>query len=350
MDAITRFNQDHISQSIEQILVHTGQHYDKVMSDLFFRDLNIPKPDVDLEVGSLSTARQTAEVMLRMEPVLAEKKPDLVTVVGDVNSTVGAALTAVKMGIPVAHIEAGLRSRDRNMPEEINRLVTDTISDLLFTTSEEAGRNLLSENISEEKIHFVGNTMIDSLLQHREHARCPEFLSAQNVSRFVVMTLHRPSNVDDPATFNELVRVVDDLQKKIHVVFPVHPRTRKMAEKFDIWGRLEKMPNLLLSPPLGYLEFLYLLAQAEFVMTDSGGIQEETTALGVPCLTLRRNTERPETVEQGTNTLTGPDYVKIMETADQIFSGQGKTGKVPDKWDGCAAERIVKTLTEFLES
>jgi UDP-N-acetylglucosamine 2-epimerase (non-hydrolysing) len=298
MEAVVHYNQEHARRPIEQFLVHTGQHYDDPMSKLFFDDLSIPKPDVNLEVGSASHAQQTAEIMKRFEPVVEQWRPDVISVVGDVNSTAACALTAAKMGIRTAHVEAGLRSRDREMPEEINRLVTDALSDFLFTTSRGACENLRQEGIPDEKIFFAGNTMIDTLMRHRELARRPAF----------------------------------------------HPRTRDMAKKFGLLERMELQENLILADPLGYLEFLYLLAHASFAMTDSGGIQEETTVLGVPCLTIRENTERPETVEEGTNVLVGPNRERIVREGEAILEGHGKRGRIPEKWDGHAAERILKVL------
>jgi UDP-N-acetylglucosamine 2-epimerase (non-hydrolysing) len=344
MEAVVHYNQEHARRPIEQFLVHTGQHYDDPMSKLFFDDLSIPKPDVNLEVGSASHAQQTAEIMKRFEPVVEQWRPDVISVVGDVNSTAACALTAAKMGVQTAHVEAGLRSRDREMPEEINRLVTDALSDFLFATSRGACENLRREGIPDEKIFFAGNTMIDTLMRHRELARRPAFLDGRPVDQFAVVTLHRPSNVDRPRVFEEILDAFEELGKRIPIIFSVHPRTRDMAKKFGLLERMELQENLILADPLGYLEFLYLLAHASFAMTDSGGIQEETTVLGVPCLTIRENTERPETVEEGTNVLVGPNRERIVREGEAILEGHGKRGRIPEKWDGHAAERILKVL------
>jgi UDP-N-acetylglucosamine 2-epimerase (non-hydrolysing) len=325
---------------VQACLVHTGQHYDERMSKLFFEQLRIPRPDVDLEVGSGSHAVQTAEVMKRFEPVVLSEKPDVVVVVGDVNSTVACALTSVKLGVPVAHVEAGLRSFDRTMPEEINRIVTDSISQWLFVSEPSGVDNLRREGIADERIHFVGNVMIDTLIACRE-----QFLSAAPLSeavipkQYAVLTLHRPSNVDEPATFQSLMKAVATIQDEIPVVFPVHPRTRKALAAVS-WP----MPQLQLTEPLGYLEFMKLVSGAKFVLTDSGGIQEETTYLGVPCLTLRSNTERPSTVEQGTNVLLGQDAGRIVEAARQAIHEQPAARRIPDRWDGRAAARILDVL------
>lgn len=327
---------------IDAVLVHTGQHYDRQMSELFFDELRIPKPNVNLEVGSGSHAVQTAEVMKRFEPVLLEEKPDAVVVVGDVNSTIACALTAVKLNIPVAHVEAGLRSFDRAMPEEINRVLTDAISRWLFVTERGAIDNLRREGIADDRVHFVGNLMIDTLLACRERAERSPILQQLGLEDrgYAVLTLHRPSNVDDPAVFQGLRKAIDRLQKELPIVFPVHPRTRKALAA---WAP-ESLPNLRLSDPLGYLDFMKLVAHARLVLTDSGGIQEETTVLGVPCLTLRANTERPATVEEGTNQLVGMDPERIIE-AGLTAIGSATTGRrTPEFWDGHAAARIIDVL------
>lgn len=342
--------------TIPALLVHTGQHYDRDMSDKLFEDLQLPHPDINLDVGSASHAVQTAEVMRRFEPVLDTHHPSCVVVVGDVNSTLACTLVAAKKGIPVVHVEAGLRSFDRAMPEEINRVLTDQIADLLYTTERSAEDNLAREGIVPERIRFVGNVMIDSLLHNRELARSPadtlrsagadpSLLLAQ--SGYGVVTLHRPSNVDQPDTLAALLGVLLEIAEKLPLIFALHPRTRSNIERFGL-DHLLANPRLILLPPQGYLEILGLMAEARIVLTDSGGLQEETTALGVPCLTLRENTERPITVEQGTNTLVGRDIDAIRRQADEILSGRGKQGRVPELWDGHAAKRIAADLASWL--
>jgi UDP-N-acetylglucosamine 2-epimerase (non-hydrolysing) len=323
-------------------LVHTGQHYDEKMSRLFFEELGIPRPDVDLQVGSATHAVQTAEVMKRFEPVLLEQRPDAVVVVGDVNSTLACALTAVKAGIPVAHVEAGLRSFDRSMPEEINRLLTDTISQWLFVSERSGLRNLQAEGIAQERVHFVGNVMIDTLLACRERCESSPILETVGLASrgYGVLTLHRPSNVDEPSTLGRLLQAIERLQREVSIVFPVHPRTRKA-----LLAQLPAMPNLLLSEPLGYLDFLKLMSHASMVLTDSGGIQEETTVLGVPCLTLRNTTERPATVEEGTNTLVGLDPERIIAAGLGVLGKSPGKRRIPELWDGKAAMRIIDILT-----
>ncbi len=323
-------------------LVHTGQHYDQKMSQLFFDELRIPRPDADLGVGSGSHAQQTAEVMRRFEPVLLEQRPDVVVVVGDVNSTLACALTAVKLGIPVAHVESGLRSFDRSMPEEINRIVTDAISQWLFVSEPSGVVNLRNEGIPEDRIHFVGNVMIDALLASRERIEASRALEdlALKDRGYAVLTLHRPSNVDDPETFSRIWEAIEQVQRRLPVVFPVHPRTRKILSERP--GA--SLPNLRPTDPLGYLDFMKLVSRSRLVLTDSGGVQEETTVLGVPCLTMRNNTERPVTVEVGTNVLVGMDPRKIKECALRSLETPG-TGRVPELWDGRTASRILDTLT-----
>jgi len=331
---------------LAQILVHTGQHYDDEMSQVFFDDLGLPQPDVYLGVGSGSHAEQTAKVMLAFEPVLKEQKPDLVLVVGDVNSTLACALVCAKMDVPVAHVEAGLRSFDRTMPEEINRVLTDQIADLLFTTERDADENLRREGVTEEKIHFVGNVMIDTLLRHKERALALDVLGEYGLQPqgYALLTLHRPSNVDVPEVLSGILDALAEIQARLPILFPAHPRTVRRVREFGFEARLAAMPYLRVTEPLGYLEFLNLMANARLVLTDSGGIQEETTILGVPCLTLRENTERPVTVTQGTNTVVGSDPQRIVAEALAILDGKGKAGRVPELWDGKAAERIVAIL------
>lgn len=334
----------------EVTLVHTGQHYDPAMSEFFFDDLNIPKPDIYLGVGSANHGEQTGKIMIEFEKVLLNNLPDLVVVVGDVNSTIACGLVAVKQRVPLAHVEAGLRSFDRTMPEEINRLLTDQISDFLFVTEESGKRNLLKEGIAPEKIFFVGNVMIDTLLKHLEKARSSTILQKMQlkVQEFALLTLHRPSNVDDQAAFLEILMALKEIQDRIPIVFPIHPRSRERLRAFGFESRLQTMPNLILTEPLGYLDFLKLMSEAKFVLTDSGGIQEETTVLGVPCLTLRENTERPVTVSQGTNLVIGHKANRIIEESLNILNGHIKQGRQPDLWDGKAAQRIVKILLENL--
>ncbi|MDX2042617.1 MAG: UDP-N-acetylglucosamine 2-epimerase (non-hydrolyzing) [Acidobacteriota bacterium] len=331
------------AQEVAQVLVHTGQHYDETMSASFFRDLQMPAPDINLEIGSGTHAEQTAMVMLALEPVLIAERPDWVVVGGDVNSTLAAALTAAKLGIKIAHVEAGLRSFDRAMPEEINRVLTDRISDLLLTPSKDADRNLLAEGIAPERIVCVGNVMIDSLFAQVERARQSTILADLNVSprQFGVVTLHRPSNVDDAATLKNIFAALTAIAAELPIVFPIHPRTKARLAEFGI----EAPPTLNLIEPLGYRDFLQLWSNARLVLTDSGGLQEETTALGIPCLTLRDNTERPITIEQGTNRLVGRELASIVAAAVEILnSEQPRQPRIPDLWDGRAAERIVEAL------
>lgn len=328
---------------VESYLVHTGQHYDEKMSKLFFVELNIPRPDVDLEVGSGSHAVQTAEVMRRFETVVLDQKPDAVVVVGDVNSTIACALTAVKLGVPVAHVEAGLRSFDRTMPEEINRILTDAISEWLFVTEKSGLANLRHEGVPRERIHLVGNVMIDTLLACRDRAASSRVLEQMRLREggYGVLTLHRPANVDDPEIFGRLLGAIERLAREVPLVFPVHPRTRKSLAACGAEG----IKGLVLTDPLGYLDFMKLLSHARIVLTDSGGIQEETTVLGVPCLTLRNNTERPITCEQGTNQLVGLDPERIIAAGLGVLAAATTSGRVPELWDGQAARRIVDVLT-----
>lgn len=330
------------------LVVHTGQHYDASMSDDFFRDLELPRPDVYLGVGSASHAMQTAAVMQSFEPVVLREKPDWVLVVGDVNSTLACALVCVKLRVKVAHVEAGLRSRDRTMPEEINRLVTDQVSDLLFTPSEDADRNLFAEGIPAERIRLVGNVMIDSLMVHLQRARESTVLERLGLvaNEFAVLTLHRPSNVDDLVTFTRILGALEEISRRLPIIFPVHPRTRKTIADLGLAGHIDKAKNLRLIDPLGYIDFLGLYSRARLVLTDSGGIQEETTALGIPCLTLRENTERPITVEMGTNTIVGTDANKIVTTAFAYLNdAEPKPYQIPPLWDGQTAGRILDALS-----
>jgi UDP-N-acetylglucosamine 2-epimerase (non-hydrolysing) len=340
----------------DPVLLHTGQHYDQAMKDSFFEQLDIPVPAVDLGVGSGSHAVQTAEIMRRFEPELDRLAPQAVLVVGDVNSTIACSLVAVKKGVPVIHVEAGLRSFDRAMPEEINRVLTDQVADLLFTTERDGKRNLLREGVDEARIHFVGNVMIDTLLHNRGRATRPAHVLGglrngpvflDSPAGYGVLTLHRPSNVDEPAVLRRLIAVLREVGDKVPLVFPVHPRTRARIEALDV-GKLIDTPRFALLPPLAYLDLLGLMAEARLVLTDSGGLQEETTALGVPCLTLRDNTERPITVECGTNTVVGSDPVRIVAAVDAILRDGGKRGRVPDLWDGRAAERIAEVTRAWL--
>jgi UDP-N-acetylglucosamine 2-epimerase (non-hydrolysing) len=325
---------------LRQTLVHTGQHYDANMSHVFFTQLNIPAPDVNLEVGSATHARQTAEIMSRLEPVLLERQPDMILVYGDVNSTAAAALVCSKLLIRVAHVEAGLRSFDRTMPEEINRIVTDQLADLLFTPSEDGDGNLQREGISPEKIHRVGNVMIDSLIQLLPAAvQCPKNGFS---GRYALVTLHRPSNVDDSAVLKSILESLLQVNEHLEVVFPVHPRTRQRLAEFGV-----KLDKIHLLEPLPYIEFLALQRSATVVITDSGGIQEETTYLGVPCLTMRSNTERPVTVSMGTNVLVGQDGNKLCSELTRILEGKAKTGSIPPLWDGQTGERIAEIVCRF---
>ena len=326
-------------------LLHTGQHYDEAMNDSFFMDLGIPRPDHHLEVGSASHAVQTAEVMKRFEPILERVQPQAVLVVGDVNSTIACALVAAKRGVRVILVEAGLRSYDRSMPEEINRVLTDQISDLLFITERSALANLQREGIDPARVQFVGNVMIDTLHRNLARAVPSSATLGQAVAQYAVLTLHRPSNVDHPDTLRALLDVVAEINRSLPVVLPLHPRTRGNIEKFGLAAMLE---GLHILPPIGYLEMLGLMRDAKLVLTDSGGIQEETTALGVPCLTLRENTERPITLVEGTNTLVGPDPAAIRAAFREVMENGGKTGRIPEYWDGRAAMRIAHTLKSWL--
>lgn len=373
-EAIKEHNKEAASaQQIDHVLVHTGQHYDANMSDFFFNDLDLPKPDLFLGVGSGSHSVQTAKIMEGFERVLRAERPEVVIVVGDVNSTLACALvtkkTCCSYGVPgtefipeLAHVEAGLRSFDRTMPEEINRIVTDSISDYLFTTEESANQNLLREGVPQEKIHFVGNVMIDTLLRHRAKARESTILSDLQLAAggrtrpYAILTLHRPANVDDPKTFVAMLEAFLDLSRHMPIVFPAHPRTLKQIQQANLSDYFvdhfmdgpepwDSRVRIRLVPPLGYLDFLHLISNAKIVLTDSGGIQEETTILGVPCITLRDNTERPVTLLQGTNVLAGTDPNKIIQEFSRVLeNSRKKPSAPPELWDGCAAKRIVQIL------
>lgn len=335
------------SGKFQILLVHTGQHYDRKMSHLFFDELNIPQPDINLEVGSGSHAVQTAEVIRRFEPVVLDFRPDYVLVVGDVNSTIACGLVAVKLGVSLIHVEAGLRSFDRTMPEEINRILTDSISDLLFVSEQSGIDNLKREGINSDKVHFVGNVMIDTLLANREKAENSTILNQLHLDRnnYAVMTLHRPSNVDDLAGLEKIIAAVETIQRDLKVVFPIHPRTRNNIAGTALQQRVDAMGNLILMEPVGYLDFLKLMANAALVMTDSGGIQEETTILGVSCMTLRESTERPVTILEGTNELVKLNTADIVAAYNTLKDKQFQvSGSIPKYWDGKAAERIVQVI------
>jgi UDP-N-acetylglucosamine 2-epimerase (non-hydrolysing) len=346
---------------VEHLLVHSGQHYSEQMSGSFFRDLEMPEPNVNLEVGSGSHASQTAEVMKRFEPVVLEWRPDLIVVVGDVNSTLAASLVAAKLGIRLAHIEAGLRSFDMSMPEEINRKLTDAVSDFLFVTEESGVRNLEKEGVPRDRIFLVGNAMIDTLLRFRRAAAQSRILQdlglrkeSNRVQLYGVLTLHRPANVDDPVVLRQLLESLAELSKSLPILFPIHPRSRERVQSFGLGSYLRQDSitppdsGIIPIPPLGYLDFLCLLDHARLVLTDSGGIQEETTVLGVPCLTLRENTERPVTVESGTNQIVGRDPAKILSAAREILQADRREAHRPLLWDGHTAERIVQILLQEL--
>ena len=334
---------------IEPLLVHTGQHYDESMSDSFFEDLRIPRPDINLGVGSGSHSEQTARVMIAFEQVLLRHPADWVVVVGDVNSTMAAAIVASKQLVRVAHVEAGLRSRDRTMPEEINRVVTDAIADLLLTPSRDANENLLGEGASPERIRFVGNVMIDTLYRNLDRAGCSQILERLNLERrqFCAMTLHRPSNVDDKETLSGILDAIEVIGERFPIVFPIHPRTRDRLDQFGLGDRVRNQRSLVLTEPLGYLDFLHLYSNSRLVLTDSGGVQEETTVLGIPCLTLRPNTERPITVTEGTNRVVGSDPEIIKREALAALERPAPVARAPELWDGRAAARIVDAIEEM---
>lgn len=338
---------------VQAYLVHTGQHYDTAMKASFFEQLDIPEPDIDLGVGSGTHSEQTANIMLKFEPVLDQVKPCAVLVVGDVNSTVACGLVAVKKNIPLIHVEAGLRSYDRAMPEEINRVLTDQISDSLFTTERSAEQNLLNEGIAKERIHFTGNVMIDTLRAHSQRAvpfsdtlKVYGFDATLGNQGYGLLTLHRPSNVDDPVVLKALLETLAEISRRLPILFPIHPRTQARITQ-EGFTEIITGSRITCLPPVGYLQMLGLMQSAKLVLTDSGGLQEETTALGVPCVTLRENTERPITVEQGTNTIVGVDPVRIKLCVEDIFNTGGKSGRVPEYWDGNAAVRIVAIIKQL---
>lgn len=341
MHALKRHNNEHSDDAIAYRLIHTGQHYDKKMSEDFFDQLNIPQPDINLEVGSGTQAYQTGQIMLKYEEAIKDWRPDMCIVVGDVTSTMACAITAKKEWVKVAHVEGGIRSGDEKMPEEINRMVTDSITDYFFTTTDLANQNLQDLGHGEEKIFFVGNTMIDSLLGNMDRFTAPDFYDVEGLEsgQYLVMTLHRPSNVDGYENLRTLLTLINDNVGDRKVVFPMHPRTKKMFDQLDI-----KFENLVITGPMPYLQFNYLVKNALGVVTDSGGITEETTVMGVPCMTLRNSTERPETVTMGTNEIVGTDPNNIVPYLKKLVAGEWKSGSIPDLWDGNTADRIVKII------
>ncbi len=359
--AVEEYNQKGTDPGIEHLIVHTGQHYDDRMSKVFFKELDLPKPQINLEVGSASHASQTAQIMQRFEPAILAEQPDILLVVGDVNSTVACTLVASKIQYDgkarksrpiIVHVEAGLRSFDREMPEEVNRILTDALSDILFVTEESAIANLKQEGIPQEKIHFVGNVMIDSLISHIEKAKKLDGLASLGLTNtpYGVVTIHRPSNVDSADTLTALTQCMKRIGTRIPIVFPIHPRTEYNLNCFGLFDDFSRSKGIHLAEPLGYFEFLNLLLHATVVLTDSGGLQEETTFLGVPCITLRNNTERPVTVSRGTNYLVGTNPDKIIQIVNDILNGKGKKGEIPPLWDGNASKRIVETLIRLYGS
>ena len=348
-NAFADYKKKHPRAPFSSRIINTGQHYDYLMSKKLFQDLGIPAPFADLEVGSSSHADQTAKIMTRFEVLLIKKPADLILVVGDVNSTMACSLVASKMGIPVAHVESGLRSFDRTMPEEITRRVTDVLSDYLFTTSRDADQNLVKEGVDRKKIHFVGNVMVDSLLANLPKATAGSFKKKYGLRKkgYAVLTLHRPSNVDKDTDFKEILKAIEKIQNSIPVVFPVHPRTAARMQKGPLGKKIRSLKNLILTPPAGYHDFIGLLKDARIVLTDSGGIQEETTVLGIPCLTLRDNTERPVTLSKGCNILAGRKAGRIIRLAESILKGTKRfPSHRPPLWDGRAAARIVRILAK----
>jgi UDP-N-acetylglucosamine 2-epimerase (non-hydrolysing) len=332
------------------MLVHTGQHYDFAMSEVFFRNLEIPRPDIFLEVGSASHALQTAKIMTSFEEVCVKEQPDIVIVVGDVNSTLACSLVAAKIGIKVVHVESGLRSFDRTMPEEVNRLVTDSLSDYLFVSEESGLANLKKEGVSSKKIFYVGNIMIDTLLSSTEKIEQSDVLNALKIKpgEYAVLTLHRPSNVDSKMSLSKIYEILRFISEKLTIVYPIHPRTKKMLETFGLLSTYEGLSGLKMIEPLGYIDFIKLVKDSRFVLTDSGGIQEETTVMKIPCLTMRENTERPVTIRQGTNVLVGTDKARIVTHVKRILTGKSKKSKIPRFWDGKTAGRIVSIIRNAL--
>jgi len=332
-------------EDINHLICHTGQHYDEKMSKIFFDDLELPKPDFYLGVGSGSHAEQTGTIMIEFEKILIKENPDLIIVVGDVNSTIACSLTASKLNIPTVHVEAGLRSFDRKMPEEVNRILTDTIAEYLFVTEKSGLINLKNEGISEDKVFFVGNVMIDSLIHFLPTTRTSKILDQLKIKtkNYVLVTLHRPSNVDEKENLISLVNLLNNISLKRKVVFPIHPRTKNNLVAFGILSSLN--PNVILTEPVGYIDFITLIKNCELILTDSGGIQEESTYLGVQCITIRTTTERPVTIEMGTNQLVGDDYNKAEQVAIEVLNGKKKQGKIPEKWDGKTAERIAEIIS-----
>ena len=339
------------SRGQELILLHTGQHYDDNMSKVFFDDLGMPKPDIYMGIGSGSHAYQTGTVMIAFEKICQEKDPSMVVVVGDVNSTVACTIVCAKMGIPCAHVEAGLRSFDRDMPEEINRILTDSVADLLLTPSPDGDEHLRAEGIAEERIIRVGNVMIDSLYNNLARAESSSIQDDLGLEDdYSILTLHRPSNVDDEGIFAGIISALEVIGQDIQIVFPMHPRTEKMAKQFSLYERIASIPGIKITGPVGYLDFVALMSKSKLVLTDSGGLQEETTALGIPCITLRENTERPITVTEGTNTIVGCDPELIKSTALDALTTGGKSGRIPDMWDGKTAHRIADVLINYIEN
>tara|TARA_Y100000310_G_scaffold94862_1_gene92645 strand:+ start:12126 stop:13226 length:1101 start_codon:yes stop_codon:yes gene_type:complete len=336
--------------NIENILVHTGQHYDDKMSKVFFDDLQISKPSINLGIGSGNYSEQIAGILLELEKVFDDIKPDITLVVGDVNSTLAATILSKQKGIPVAHIEAGLRSFDMNMPEEINRILVDRISDLLFTTEHSGNSNLLNEGIPKEKISFTGNVMIDTLLSHKEKSQTSNILDKYNLQKdkYILVTVHRPSNVDDIHNLQNITNIIRNLSSRIKIIIPLHPRTKKSLIDFKLIEEIKENNNIIITEPLGYLDFICMMSNSKLILTDSGGIQEESTILQIPCITLRDNTERPITVEQGTNLLVSKNFDQVISKVDKVLSNSLEINpKIPDLWDGQAAKRIVKILQEY---
>ncbi len=338
------------ARGVPTILLHTGQHYDENMSKVFFDDLGMKEPEIHLGVGSGSHASQTAKVMVEFEKVCNEHQPSMVVVVGDVNSTLACTIVCAKSLIPCAHVEAGLRSFDREMPEEINRILTDSVANLLLTPSADGDENLRNEGVVEERIFRVGNIMIDSLFENVKKSESSKIHDDLNlINEYALFTLHRPSNVDNKETFTTIIEALEDIAEDLDIVFPIHPRTRKMAINFDLFERLENIPGMRITEPIGYLDFVSLMSKSKLVLTDSGGLQEETTALGIPCLTLRENTERPITVTEGTNTIVGTDKNLIINLSKEVIESGGKSGRIPDLWDGKTAVRIADVLLNHIQ-